>query len=95
MPWFTKGIVYLELSGATLATHQAGKTLGMSAWLAIRRQDQAKSSVRMHLARANVMPYHTVNKIFCFLDIYVQVGQLNTLKISFIVQDARPSGGGK
>ena len=51
-----KGIVYLEYSGATLATHQAGKTLGLSASSAISRQDQARSSVRMHSVRANVMP---------------------------------------
>ena len=51
-----KGIVYLEYSGATLATHQAGKTLGLSASSAISRQDQARSSVRMHSVRAIVMP---------------------------------------
>ena len=43
-----KGIVYLEYSGETLATHQAGKTLGLSASSDISRQDQARSSVRMH-----------------------------------------------
>ena len=51
-----KGIVYLEYSGATFATHQAGKALGLSASSAISRQDQARSSVRMHSVRAIVMP---------------------------------------
>ena len=51
-----KGIVYLEYSGGTLATHQAGKTPGLSASSTISRQDQARSSVRMHSIRAIVMP---------------------------------------
>ena len=51
-----KEIVYLEHTGATLATHEAGKALGLSASSAISRQDQARSSVRMHLVRAIVMP---------------------------------------
>ena len=51
-----KGIMYLQYSGATLASHQAGKTLGLSASSAISRQDQARSSVRMHSVRAIVMP---------------------------------------
>ena len=50
--------MYLEYSGATLASHQAGKTLGMSASsaISISRQDQARSSVRMHSVSAIVMP---------------------------------------
>ena len=51
-----KGIVYLDYSGATLATHQGGKnTWSVSQF----RQDQTKSSVRMHSVRAVVMrrPY--------------------------------------
>ena len=55
-----KGIMYLEYSGATLASHQAGKTLGLSASSAISRQDQARSSVRMHSVRAIVLP-----KLYC------------------------------
>ena len=51
-----KGIVYLEYSGATLETHQAGKTLGLSASSAISRKDQARSSVRMYSVRAIVLP---------------------------------------
>ena len=51
-----KRIVYLEYSEATLATHQGGKTLGLTAISAISRQDQTRSSVRMHSARAVVMP---------------------------------------
>ena len=51
-----KGIVYLEYSGATLETHQGGKTLGLSASSAISRQDQTRFSVRMHSVRAVVMP---------------------------------------
>ena len=68
-----KGIVYLEHSGATFATHQAGKTLGLSACSAIRRQDQERSSVRMYSVRAIVMPYHTVTLHieFSSLDIYI------------------------
>ena len=48
--------MYLEYSGATLATHQGGKTFGLSASSAISRQDQTRSSVRMHSVRAVVMP---------------------------------------
>ena len=51
-----KGIMYLEYSEATLANHQAGKTIGLSASSAISRQDPARSSVRMHSIRAIVMP---------------------------------------
>ena len=36
-----KGIVYLEYSGATFATHQERKALGLSASSAIITQDQA------------------------------------------------------
>ena len=57
-----KGIVYLEYSGATFATHQAGKALGLSASSAISRQDQERSSVRMHSVRAIVLP-----KLYCTL----------------------------
>ena len=53
-------IVYLEYSGATLSVHQAGKIIGLSACSAIRRQDQAGSSVRMHSVRVDVMLYHNV-----------------------------------
>ena len=51
-----KGIVYFKYSGATLATPQVGRTLGLSASSAISRQDQTRSSVRIHLFRAVVMP---------------------------------------
>ena len=50
-----KWIVYSEYLGATFATHQAGKALGLSASSAISRQDQARSSVRMHLVRATAL----------------------------------------
>ena len=68
-----KGIVYLEYSGATFATHQAGKALGLSASSAISRQDQARSSVRMHSVRAIVLPklYCTLHIKFSSLDIYI------------------------
>ena len=59
-----KGIVYLEYSGATFATHQAGKALGLSASSAVNRQDQARPSVRMHSVRAIVLP-----KLYCTLHI--------------------------
>ena len=68
-----RGIVYLEYSGATFATHQGGKSLGLSASSAISRQDQARSSVRMHLIRAIVLLklYSTLNIKFSSLDIYI------------------------
>ena len=47
-----KGIVYLQYSWATLATHKGGKTLGLSASSAISRKDQTISFVRMHSVRA-------------------------------------------
>ena len=93
-----KGIVYLEYSEATFATHQAGKVLGLSASSAISRQDQARSSVRMHSVRAIVMPKpycHPSIQVQFIGHIYIKVGQLNTLQVSFSVQDAALSGGGK
>ena len=74
VPWpGYKGIVYLEHSGATLATTQAVKTLGLSACLAIHRQDQARSFVRMHSVRAIVLPklYCTPHIKLISLDIYI------------------------
>ena len=47
-----KGIVDLEYSRATFATHQAGKAIGLSASSAIGGQELARSSVRMHSVRA-------------------------------------------
>ena len=62
-----KGIVYLEYAGATLATQEAGKTHDLSASSAISRQDQARSSVRMHSVMAIVMP-----KPYCYPSYKVQ-----------------------
>ena len=92
-----KGIVYSEYSGATFATQQAVKALGLSASSAISRKDQARSSVRMHSVRVIVLPklYCTLQFKYISLDIYIQVGQLNPFQVSFIVQDAAPSGGEK
>ena len=58
------------------------------------QKSSSKNSVRMHSVKAYVMPHHTVTlqnnnmKILLF-------GQLNNLKVSFIVQDSAPSGSGK
>ena len=54
---------------------------------AICRQVQAGTSVRMHLVRTSVMPNNTVtlqnkNNVF---NIVIYIGQLDTLKLPFIV----------
>ena len=76
-----KRIVYLEYSGATLATHQGGKSLGLSASSAISRQDQKRSSVRMHSVIPKPYCHHSYQVQF-IEHIYVQVAQLNTLQVS-------------
>ena len=64
---------YLEYSGATFATHHAGKALGLSASSALSRQDQARSFIRMHLVRAIDLPklYCTLHIKFSSLDICI------------------------
>ena len=71
------------------------RALGLSACSPIRRQAQARAPVRMHLVGAYVMPYHTVNlqNKQNLLGIHMQISQLTTLKLPFIVQDPAQSSG--
>ena len=92
-----EGIVYLEYSEASLATHQAGKHLVCQPVQPLAdkiRQDLLSGCIRIGPLCCLI---HTVNLHIKFssLDINIQVSQLNTLQVSFIVQDAAPSGGGK
>ena len=79
-----KGSVYLEYSGATFATHQAGKAMCLSASSALSRQDQARSSVRMHSFRAIVLPrlYCTLYMKFISMNIWVKRTRMDNMKRS-------------
>ena len=83
--WY-EGILNVDIfEGWTLLAQPAGKTLGLSAHWVICRQGQAGPSVRMHLVKANVMPYQTVTpQIHHNLFGLIIFGQLNTLKLIWV-----------
>ena len=82
MPWIIQGLCIESIQGQLQELTKQEKYLVFSA---IHRQVQARSSVRMHSLRAQLMPDYivTLHKLNRLLGKFIQCGQLITLQLIF------------